>query len=255
MNMDQTWVRDQLVNHGKKLFDAPKEPVRFTKNDEADSLLNDLDRFPHAFVLACAMDRQVRAERAWLIPHRIRQKLNGDFSIAKLAGLSVDDVRELMSKPEPLHRFVDIMSLIFHAAVRRIVNDYEGDASRIWRGHPSSAEVVYRFLEFEGIGPKIANMAANGLAREHKVPFADYYSIDVSADIHVRRVFGRLGLTGPEPTVDQCIFRARALNPEFPGLMDLPAWEVGRNWCRPTNPQCRSCYMKDGCPTAKTGTA
>jgi endonuclease III len=253
MNTNQTWIRDQLVDHGRKLFDAPRELVRFTKNDEADALLNGLERFPHAFVLACIMDRQVKAERAWLIPHRFRQKLDGDFSIGRLGALSVSDVQELMSKPEPLHRFMDNMSACFHAAVHRIVDHYEGDASRIWRGSPSSAEVVYRFLEFEGVGPKIASMAANGLARELKLPFADYYSIDVSADVHVRRVFGRLGLTGPNPTVEQCIYRARALSPEFPGLMDLPAWEVGRSWCRPTNPRCPSCYMRDACPTANTG--
>ena len=42
--------------------------------------------------------------------------------------------------------------------------------------------MVYRFLEFNGVGPKIASMAANILAREFKIPFADYFSIDISAE-------------------------------------------------------------------------
>ena len=251
MKTEEGWVRDRLVEHGKQLFDAPKQLIRFTNEDHADALLNDLGRHPHAFVLACVMDRQIRTEQAWLIPYRFQEKLNGDFSIRKLSALSADEVKRLMTQPEPLHRFVDKMSGFFHAAVRRVADRYEGDASRIWQGKPPSAEVVYRFLEFDGVGPKIASMAANILAREFKVLFGDYYSIDISADVHVRRVFGRLGLTSSDATVEQLIFRARAIYPEFPGLMDFPSWEVGRNWCKPSSPDCDSCYMKDGCSTAK----
>lgn len=250
MNTNETWLRERLVEHGEQLFKAPKQMNRFTKDEAADLLLNDLDRYPHAFVLACVMDRQIKGERAWLIPYRFQQRL-GDFSIDRLSVLTVDDVKRLMTQPNPLHRFVDRMSGFFHSAVCRIMEQYDGDASKIWQGKPSSAAVVYRFLEFDGVGPKIASMAANILAREFKVPFGDYYSIDISADVHVRRVFGRLGLTHSDATIEQVIYKARALYPEFPGLMDFPSWEIGRNWCRPNNPSCQSCYMKDGCSTAK----
>jgi endonuclease III len=155
-----------------------------------------------------------------------------------------------MSKPEPLHRFADTMSRLLHAAVQRISKEYAGDASRIWADRPSSAEVVYRFLEFDGVGPKIATMAANILARDFKVPFSDFCSIDISADVHVRRVFGRLGLCPPDASVEQLVFKARGLHPEFPGIMDLPSWEIGRLWCRPNAPLCSACYMQDLCPSA-----
>src|SRR5262249_37716382 len=130
---------------------------------------------------------------------------------------------------------------------------YGGDASRIWAGCPPSAEVVYRFLEFDGAGPKIASMAANILARQFKIPFADYYSIDISADVHVRRVFARLGLCPSGATIEQLVYKERALHPEFPGMMDLPSWEIGRKWCRPRRPDCGTCYMRDLCPTATAG--
>lgn len=212
--------------------------------------VNDLDHHPHAFVLACVMDRQIKAERAWLIPHLFSKKLGG-FEFGTLQSLSIADVRNLMTRPEPLHRFPERMSENFHEAIRVIGEDYGGDASNIWRGKPPSAEVVYRFLQFRGVGPKIAIMATNILARDFKVPLSDYYSVDISADVQVRRVFCRLGLVGQDATTEEVIYRARALHPAFPGLMDFPAWEIGRNWCRPTTPLCRSCYMKEACLTAR----
>lgn len=243
-------VLNALLREGKKHFIAARSLIQFTGNSAADELLNDLERHPHAFVLACLMDRQVKAEKAWLIPYHLRLRLNGDFSIKRLVRLGRDEIDRLMREPECLHRFVDTMSGIFHDGVQRIAHQYDGDASLIWKGKPSSAEVIFRFIEFKGAGPKIAGMAANILAREFKVPLGDYYAIDVSADVHVRRVFERLGLTCPNPSVEQVIFRARALHPEFPGLLDRPCWRIGRNWCRPSNPECTACPMKTLCPSS-----
>jgi endonuclease III len=247
--MNGTAIRDRLVEHGRTLFHAPKQLIQFTREAQADALLNDLTQHPHAFVLACVMDRQVKAEKAWLIPYRISEKIGG-FSMEVLSALSRVDVHRLMANPKPLHRFVETMAGHFHSAVHRIKGNFAGDAARIWTDRPSSAEVVYRFLEFDGVGPKIGSMAANILAREFKVPLADYFSIDISADVHVRRVFARLGLCNADATVEQVIYKAKALHPEFPGMMDLPSWEIGRNWCKSRGPECAGCYMKDLCPTA-----
>ncbi len=240
-----------LIRKGTDLFESPKQPIRFTNDDGANNLLNNLEEFPHAFVLACIMDRQIRAERAWIIPYRFYEKLNG-FDFPLLKKLSLDQIRKLMTEPEPLHRFVEVMSKNFYEAIRLIDNNYEGNASNIWFDKPSSAGLVYRFLEFRGAGPKIATMAANILARNFKIPLKDYYSIDISVDVQVRRVFERLGLIGPNNSVERVVYRARALKPEFPGLLDGPAWEIGREWCRPNSPNCKECYMQSACPSALT---
>ncbi|HLN26881.1 MAG TPA: hypothetical protein VK395_04000 [Gemmataceae bacterium] len=246
--LDRQAITSLLIEHGQLVFNGPHEFVQLAQIREADELLNDLQAHPHAYVLACVMDRQIKAEKAWVIPFRFAQKL-GTFAFSRLAELTLDEVRDLMTKPEPLHRYTEGMSKNFHAAVGLIKEKYNGNAAKIWDGKPSSADVVYRFLEFQGVGPKIATMAANILARDFKVPFKDYYSIDVSADVHVQRVFGRLGLTDPEDSIEAVIYRARALHPEFPGLFDYPAWEIGRNWCRPHSPLCGDCYMKELCPS------
>lgn len=243
----ETAISRFLVDRGTRLFKAPRQFVRFTESQQADELLNDISKHPHAFVLGCAMDRQMKAERAWIIPYKISKKI-GSFEFSALLKLKQERIERLMAKPEPLHRFPQEMSKNFFAAIQLIWAKYEGDAAKIWRDRPSSADLVYRFLEFRGIGPKIGTMAANILARDFKVPLRDYYSIDVSVDVQVRRVLSRLGLIAPDDPIDRIIYRARALHPDFPGLIDFPAWELGRKWCRPTRPLCNECYMSRVCP-------
>jgi len=87
----------------------------------------------------------------------------------------------------------------------------------------------------------------NILARLYKIKLADYYSVDISVDVHVRRVLTRLGIVREKATNDEIIFAARALNPEYPGMLDFAAFEIGRNWCRPRTPQCSICSMKSLC--------
>lgn len=238
-----------LVNEGERLFLASPAFVHFTKHANSDELLNDLTDHPHAFVLACVMDRQIKAERAWMIPYKFSEKLGG-FRFPALLQLSLEDVKRLMTEPEPLHRFPEEMSRNFHSALQLIGECYSGNAAQIWADRPSSAEVVYRFLQFRGVGRKIATMAANILARDFKVPFADYHSIDVSVDVQVRRVLTRLGLSRTNDDVEEITYLARALHPEFPGLLDFPAWEIGRKWCRPNEPLCDQCMMAMVCPGA-----
>ena len=243
-------IRDRLVSEGSRLMGEPRAAVvRFAGQPHADALLNDIEDRPYAFVLACVMVQQFKAELAWLIPYRLAQKL-GHFSFPKLTRLPLATIKRLMSRPEPLHRFPDVMSINLHSAIRTIDEQYEGDAARIWADRPSSADVILRFLGFRGVGPKIATMAANILARQFKVPFSDHYCIDISADVHVKRVFHRLGLVRAGASVEEIQYRARSLSPQFPGLLDFPAWQVGREWCRPSDPLCTSCYMADICPTA-----
>jgi len=241
---------DILVQQGIKLFNADRVPTKFTGIPEADALLNHLEGFPHAFVLACVTDRQVKAEVAWRIPYELSLRLGG-FSFDLLHAVSSARLREVFSQPSPLHRFPGTMSQNIYEAIQMIGSRYQSNAASIWRGHPSSAEVVLRFLGFRGVGPKIATMATNILARDFKVKFSDYYSVDVSADVHLRRVFTRLGLISDGASMEEIIYRARGLHPEFPGLLDLPAWEIGRTWCRPTNPKCGKCYMLKVCPSGR----
>jgi len=235
-----------LLQKGKELLNQPYKKIEFTKNPEADDLLNNLKEYPHAFVLGCIMDRQMKAENAWLIPYKVSKEIGG-FEFSKLLSLSEVEIQEIFQKKN-LHRFNVTMAKNFYLAIQKIHKDYKDDASNIWKGKPKSGTVVQRFLEFEGVGVKIATMAANILARDFKIPMKDYINIDISPDRHVKRVFKRLGLISKNLSNDELIYCARKLNPEYPGIFDLPAFEIGRNYCHERNPGCKNCYLNKYCP-------
>jgi len=242
--MSKKKIIKTLIQKGNKLL-LSYSGEEFTQNPKANSLLNDLKRYPHAFVLASVMDRQIKAERAWLIPYRISEEIDG-FGFSKLVSLKQKRIKEIF-KRKKLHRFNEVMAKNFYLAIQKIHRDYNNEASNIWKDKPKSATIVRRFLEFDGAGVKIATMAANILARRFKIPMRDHICIDISPDVHVKRVFKRLGLTSKNASNDELIYYARELNPKYPGVFDLPAWQIGRNWCHSKKPNCQKCSLNKYC--------
>lgn len=235
-----------LIEKSKKLFKEDKAIVHLVDDEGQNTFLNDLENYPHAFVLACLMDRQINAERAWAIPYKIYKEV-GTFNIYKLKEKGKEYYKDLFNK---FHIYNNDMAEVFYNGICHIVDKYEGKADKIWNDNPSSATIVYRFLEFDGCGIKIATMAANILARQFKIPMLDYYCIDISPDVHIRRVLYRLGFVEKEASPDMVIYKARELNPKFPGLIDYLCWEIGRNYCRPKfeDCKCEDCDMNEVCP-------
>jgi len=238
-----------LISEGRRLQRGPRQFVPFTGVDAVDRQCNNLERHPHLFVLGCVCDLQVKTETAWQIPVRLAD-LAGSARFSALEALPDRRIRHLLKGPPALHRFPEQVARRIRGALTNLRDSYGGNAARIWTGTPPSAEVVYRFLQFDGVGQKIANMAAGILARQFKIPMSDYSSIDISVDRHVRRVFERLHLVEPGAPSEHLIFRARAIYPRFPGLLDRPAFELGRTWCKERAPLCSTCPLSAVCPTA-----
>jgi len=242
-------LRERLISEATDRLSQPRAFMSFVGVAEADELLNDIKGHPHAFVIACIMDRQMSAQKAWRIPYELKQRI-GSFRFPRLAELSLEQLERVMAQPEPLHRFPKVMSRNLYAAIRRIERQYRGNAAEIWTGRPSSATIVRRFLEFDGVGQKIATMAANTLVRDFRIPVSDRYSIDISVDIQIRRVFARMGFVPEDASTEYIIYRARELHPEYPGIFDLVLWELGRTVCRPRRPACDDCQWRELCAHA-----
>lgn len=238
-------MESELLKISKRDYENNDGFAHFVDNEDINSFLNIFNQYPHAFVLGCVMDKQIKAERAWEIPYKVYLEL-GNFEIDFLTNIPLDKYKELFNDGS-YHRFNDKCATEFFNAIHKIKNDYDGDATRIWSDNPSSASVVSRFLEFDGVGIKIATMAANILARDFKIDMSDYYSIDISPDVHVTKVMKRLGYLDQDATRDQLIYKARELNPEFPGIIDLACFIIGKKFCHTNNPKCDECPLNKEC--------
>ena len=237
---------EKIVEIGlERLKGSKREPFDFTPDKKTNDLLNDIENYPHVYVLGCLMDRQIKAEKAWAIPKIVFDLLN-TYDINELEKIEIEEYQTLFVEKN-LHRFNKDMAEVFYKAIQDINSKYNGDASKIWQSEPSSALAVYRFLEFKGCGIKIATMATNLLARIFKIKFSDYYSIDISPDVHIKRVLARMGYVPHDPSSEMVIYKARELNPEYPGIIDLSCWEIGKNWCKPTSPDCSNCIINNYC--------
>lgn len=249
MSTEKDNNRNQIIKKlkgiGNDLLNKPYEFINFTTNKDADNLLNDLKNYPHAFVLACIMDRQIKAEKAWLIPYLVYKELHS-FEIIDLLGKDKSYYIGLFEQKN-YHRFNKTMAGYFYQAIQKIHDDYNNDASLIWSDYPMSTTLIRRFLNFQGIGIKIATMAANILVRNFKVRIKDYVYIDISPDVHLWRVFKRIGFIKKDASPEELIYKARELNPDYPGIFDLSCWEIGRKWCKPNKPRCQDCLIGKYC--------
>ena len=241
---DAQAVGRALLLHADTLAEALKTGAsQFTPDRNADALVRD-DAF--AFLLAVIADMGIRAERAWALPYELRQRLGGRLDPGVLLR-EPDAVRSAVQRLPKLHRFVNLMPDWFVEAARIIRDDYDGDAGRLWADQPTAVELRGRLEAFPGIGQKKAAMAVEILARDLGKPLRQLEGNDVAYDVHLRRVFLRTGLADRDE-VGHMVAVARALYPDRPGALDLPAWDIGRRWCRPTDPDCITCPLNDVCP-------
>jgi endonuclease III len=233
----------------KILLESSPEKEKSEKEKELKELGELIKNHPHAFVLACIMNTQISAEKAWKIPSKIEKELGG-FELDKILE-SKEKIKKLFRK-EKLHRFNAKMAERFIKGAERINEIYKGRANNIWRGNKSSGDIVSAFLEFEGVGLKIATMATNILVRTLNVSVSDRMAIDISPDRHIRRIFKRVGLVKTETNKinkmnEIIMYKARALNPKYPGKIDKRLWDIGKKFCKPHKPDCKNCPLKSVC--------
>jgi uncharacterized HhH-GPD family protein len=232
-----------LLAHGAALAAQLKNgEITFTSDPAANAFVRD---DPFAFLLAVISDMGMRAERAWALPYLLRQRL-GYLSPTKVAANS-EAVRAAIQQEPKLHRFVNTVPAWLVKASQIIISRYGGDASALWSDIPTAVELRRRLEAFPGIGQKKAAMAAEILTRDLGKPLRDMSGGDVAYDVHLRRVFLRTGVAERD-SLNHMVAAARALNPDRPGALDLPAWDIGRRWCRPVNPDCPACPLNRACP-------
>lgn len=198
-----------------------------------------------AFLAGVIGDYQMPAERAWAVPYGLSQRLGG-WGV-HLVAENPDRVLDAFLGPPALHRFPTQSARWIVAGAQRVIDDYDGHAAAVWNDQPTARELQARFSEFVGISQKKAAMAVEILNGQFGVDIRELSGSDIAYDVHVRRVMLRTGLAKRDE-VNHMVEVARFANPERPGALDLPMWEIGRSWCHARRPECDRCVVGDVCP-------
>lgn len=58
-------LRKKLISMAQKVYKGPWIVGKFSQNERANELINNLGESPHLFVLGCILGRRFHDERAW----------------------------------------------------------------------------------------------------------------------------------------------------------------------------------------------
>lgn len=234
-------IAEALLRFGASGVEKVEPGSEITSDPEADALVR---RDAFAFLLGVIFDQGIAYERAWAAPLQLQMRLGHLDPVRMVA--EPETVRAAVQEPPKLHRFVENVPAWVVAAAAKVIDNYEGDAGRIWSDQPTARELQQRFDAFAGIGQKKAAMAVEILERDLGVPIRNMEGSDIAYDIHVRRVFLRTGFAD-EDSMEHMVEVARAVHPQRPGALDDPAWRVGKRWCHPRDPDCPNCVLVESC--------
>lgn len=208
-------------------------------------------------LLGLMWDRSMNADQAWKNARQVLTLIdasNGGStfweSVDKLEARRLRSFLRYGNGGKSFHIYWNQYTKQLKNAARFMLENYGGDPRKIWNGQKDVDTVRTRLEEIPGIGKAIANFGVLMLARNYGLIGGRKAKaqLDVKTDVHIRRVFRRAGLA-PRNADDKAVIQAaRELSPRYPAALDAPAWEIGRNWCRPSRPICSKCKLGKFCP-------
>jgi uncharacterized HhH-GPD family protein len=125
------------------------------QDPEADALLSDS---PLALLIGMVLDQQIPLEWAFKGPHNLVQRLGRDLDATDIARRDPDELAKAFATPPALHRFPASMAGRVQEMCRVIVDDYDGDPSRIWTGVATGTELLKRIEALPGFGKQKAKI-------------------------------------------------------------------------------------------------
>ena len=190
----QAAIVDRLLEFGKSI--GANELVFANDPLVGDILKND----PFAFLLAASVDRGMTAETAWRLPAKIRAKL-GHLDPSRMAQMTAEEMLAVLNAIDGRPRYLTAAARTLVEVAKHVTEFCDGDTRNLWRGQ--RAETIKRRVKaIYGVGPGIASMVVILLATLGEISLLpeDYATMDPKPDVHVCRVFGRLGLCERDPT-------------------------------------------------------
>lgn len=120
-----------------------------TGDADADHLL---DTEPFALLTGMLLDQQVPMEAAFSGPKKLADRMGG-LGAHRIADMDPDEFVAIASRPPGIHRFARSMAGRVQALARHVVDEYDGDPTRIWTdGEPDAPTVLERLQKLPGFG-------------------------------------------------------------------------------------------------------
>lgn len=126
---------------------TPAIPI--TGDTEADLLLQD---DPLALLIGMLLDQQVPMEWAFKGPSTLRARLGGELRAETIAAMDTEDFVSLCAETPAIHRFPASMGRRIHALCEQLVEDYDGEAARLWTDVADAKELRRRLRALPGYG-------------------------------------------------------------------------------------------------------
>jgi uncharacterized HhH-GPD family protein len=147
-----------------------KRPAKlhFTADQEANALIA---TDPFALLVGFAIDQQVPVTTAFVGPLKLKERL-GTIDPKKIAKTDPGKLEEIFKAPPAIHRFPSSMSTRVHELAAVVVEDYGGDASRLWDEAEDSADLKKRIAALPGFGDMKVRQLSSVLAKRYGVAAA-----------------------------------------------------------------------------------
>lgn len=136
--------------------------VQITGDPAADKVLDDS---PFALLLGMMLDQQYPMEHAFRGPAKILDRF-GSLDPASIEQADPETFTELCRRPPAIHRYGASMAARTQELARAVVEDYGGDASRIWTEAATGAELVRRLQALPGFGRQKAQIFTALVAKQ-----------------------------------------------------------------------------------------
>lgn len=133
--------------------DDPSPTTWLTGNPAADELLGTDD---NALLIGMVLDQQVPMEKAFTGPLVIAERMGGVLDPAAIAAMAEDEFVALCSERPAIHRFPGAMAKRVRQVCRVLVDDFDGQASRVWREAATGREVTAALAALPGFGAEKA---------------------------------------------------------------------------------------------------
>jgi uncharacterized HhH-GPD family protein len=139
--------------------------IYFTENDDANKLLAE---DPFALLVGFALDQQITVQQAFQGPLRLKQRV-GTLDPKTLART---DLAPAFREKPAIHRFPGNMATRVQDLAAVVVEEYGGDASRIWREASDAADLRKRIGALPGFGEMKIKALGSVLAKRFGVEVA-----------------------------------------------------------------------------------